>query len=139
LAVIRWKVSPHCLVSEPVKTVLPVSGVKCFDTVVKTYAIISKDCLLGYTAQSTGRNSVKRMFLNSFHNDKRCGFVHWCVQTLTLIFHYLCTDNKPFETGNKHIANCQILIYGDSVVEENSSIFSLIRMHWLLSARACGQ
>ena len=32
--------------------------------------------------------------------------------------------------------------YGDSVdntVEENSSIFSLIRMRWLLSARACGQ
>ena len=32
--------------------------------------------------------------------------------------------------------------YGDSVdntVEENSSIFSLIRMRWLPSARACGQ
>jgi len=32
--------------------------------------------------------------------------------------------------------------YGDSVdntVEENSSIFSLIRMHWLPSARASGQ
>jgi len=35
--------------------------------------------------------------------------------------------------------------YGDSVdntvstVEENSSVFSLIRMRWLPSARACGQ
>ena len=32
--------------------------------------------------------------------------------------------------------------YGDSVdniVEEHSSAFSLIRMHWLPSARACGQ
>jgi len=32
--------------------------------------------------------------------------------------------------------------YGDSAdntVEENSSIFSLIRMRWLPSARACGQ
>jgi len=27
----------------------------------------------------------------------------------------------------------------DNTVEENSSIFSLIRMRWLLSARACGQ
>ena len=34
------------------------------------------------------------------------------------------------------------LQYGDSVgntVEENSSVFSLIWMHWLPSARACGQ
>jgi len=28
---------------------------------------------------------------------------------------------------------------GDNTVEENSSIFSLICMHWLPSARACGQ
>jgi len=30
--------------------------------------------------------------------------------------------------------------YGDSVdnTVENSSVFSLIRMHWLPSARACG-
>ena len=27
----------------------------------------------------------------------------------------------------------------DKTVEENSSVFSLIRMPWLLSARACGQ
>jgi len=34
------------------------------------------------------------------------------------------------------------LTYGDSVdntVEENSSVFSLSRMHWLPSARACEQ
>jgi len=34
------------------------------------------------------------------------------------------------------------LFYGDSVdntVEENSSVFDLIRMHWLPPARACGQ
>jgi len=32
--------------------------------------------------------------------------------------------------------------YGDSADntgEENSSVFSVIRMRWLLSARACGQ
>jgi len=35
-----------------------------------------------------------------------------------------------------------ILRYRDSVddtVEENSSVFSLIGMHWLPSARSCGQ
>jgi len=31
-----------------------------------------------------------------------------------------------------------LLRYGDSV-EENSSVFSLIPMRWLPSARACGQ
>jgi len=30
--------------------------------------------------------------------------------------------------------------YGiDNTIGENSSVFSLIRMHWLPSARACGQ
>ena len=35
-----------------------------------------------------------------------------------------------------------VCVYGDSVdntVEENSIVFSLIRMHWLPSARACAQ
>ena len=37
---------------------------------------------------------------------------------------------------------CVCLLFGDSVdntAEKNSSVFSLIRMHWLPSARACGQ
>ena len=38
--------------------------------------------------------------------------------------------------------SCVIISYGDSVdntVEKNSGIFSLIRMRWLPSTRACGQ
>jgi len=27
----------------------------------------------------------------------------------------------------------------DNTVEENSSVFSLIQMHWLLSTRACSE
>ena len=40
------------------------------------------------------------------------------------------------------VAFSRLQTYGDSVgnaVEENSSIFSIIQMHWLPSARACGQ
>ena len=34
---------------------------------------------------------------------------------------------------------CKVQDSVDNTVEENSSVFSLIQMHWLPSATACGQ
>ena len=53
--------------------------------------------------------------------------------------------NKPLIINfflNMHKSMSKDLRYGDSAenaVEENSSVFSLIRVRWLPSARACGQ
>jgi len=60
---------------------------------------------------------------------------------LVLPFRYRITwvvaDKGPLNVS-VCVCVCVVLTsYGDSV--ENSSVFSLIRMHWLLSARACGQ
>jgi len=44
--------------------------------------------------------------------------------------------------GKRAVKRVCVLRYRDSVdntVEENSSVFSLVRMRWLPSARACGQ
>jgi len=53
-------------------------------------------------------------------------------------------DGIQTERGwnRKYYMEPAVIMYGDSAdntVDENSSVFSLIRMHWLLSARACGQ
>jgi len=75
--------------------------------------------------------------------------VGWLVGLLVCLLEYLYDENKQ----QLHCTMVSMVLfpllmlgftlrYGDSVdntVEANSSIFSLIQMHWLLSARACWQ
>jgi len=49
---------------------------------------------------------------------------------------------RAHRIGQKNQVQLHIIWYGDSVdnaVEEKSSVFSIVRMHWLPSARACRQ
>ena len=59
------------------------------------------------------------------------------VTNMLLLFQYHVQQKQSGE-----LPSVLLWSYGDSVdntVEQNSTIFSLMQMHWLPSARACGQ
>jgi len=52
---------------------------------------------------------------------------------------YMYLVHSNFTKFSVHVACGRYSDSVDNTVEENSSIFSLIQMHWMPSARACGQ
>ena len=72
---------------------------------------------------------------------KKSDFLYYCV--LTVIFNCYCGIRVYIL---QFLCICVKIRYRDgsvdsvdNTVEENSSVFSLIQMHWLPSARACEQ
>jgi len=70
----------------------------------------------------------------------------FCKIQIGFTFLVLAHPGSPRKKAVKRVYVCMynlfLLWYRDSVVdtaEENSNVFSLIQMHWLPSARACGQ
>jgi len=73
----------------------------------------------------------------------------FCSSKIQIGFNFLVPAHlgSPGQRAVKRVCVCVVVVVvltircGDSVdntVEENSSVFSLIRMHWLLSARHAG-